>query len=50
MIKDPLARNVGVNHAHAASVPRQGHSGNLPGYGGPQVRYCRPLDVFWCIV
>jgi hypothetical protein len=40
MIKDPLARNVGVNHAHAATVPRQGHSGNLPGYGGPQ--YGRP--------
>lgn len=33
MIKDPLARNISVpDH-----VPRQGHSGNLPGYGGPTV-------------
>ena len=31
MIKDPLARNVDV-------TPRQGHSGNLPGYGNPSVR------------
>jgi hypothetical protein len=31
MIKDPLARNI------APDVPRQGHSGNLPGYGGPTV-------------
>ena len=37
MIKDPLARNI------APEAPRQGHSGNLPGYGGPTVRvqfYC----------
>jgi hypothetical protein len=33
MIKDPLARNI-PDHP----VPRQGHSGNLPGYGGPAVR------------
>ena len=32
MIKDPLARNIDVPHQ-----PRQGHSGNLPGYGAPQV-------------
>lgn len=32
MIKDPLARNIEVG------VPRQGHSGNLPGYGNPNVR------------
>ena len=31
MIKDPLARNVEV------PPPRQGHSGDLPGYGKPQV-------------
>lgn len=31
MIKDPLARNI------APEAPRQGHSGNLPGYGGPAV-------------
>lgn len=30
MIKDPLARNI-------PDVPRHGHSGNLPGYGGPNV-------------
>jgi hypothetical protein len=33
MIKDPLARNI-------PEVPRHGHSGNLPGYGGPNVRVC----------
>jgi hypothetical protein len=33
MIKDPLARNV-----TSQDTPRQGHSGNLPGYGGPTVR------------
>lgn len=38
MIKDPLARNIGP------PAPRQGHSGNLPGYGAPQVR------VILCIV
>jgi hypothetical protein len=36
MIKDPLARNI------APDPPRQGHSGNLPGYGGPSVRYIVP--------
>jgi hypothetical protein len=36
MMKDPLARNSGLG---AADTPRQGHSGNLPGYGqGPTVR------------
>lgn len=39
MIKDPLARNIDV-----PPPPRQGHSGNLPGYGGPQVR------VFWMVL
>jgi hypothetical protein len=33
MIKDPLARNISMPD----NVPRQGHSGNLPGYGGPGV-------------
>lgn len=33
MIKDPLARNI-------PDVPHHGHSGNLPGYGGPTVRFC----------
>lgn len=33
MIKDPLARNI------APEAPRQGHSGNLPGYGGPAVSF-----------
>ena len=33
MIMDPLARNVGT-------IPNQGHSGNLPGYG-PSVRLLR---------
>ena len=34
MIKDPLARNVDVG------PPRQGHSGNLPGYGSHQATVC----------
>jgi len=40
MIKDPLARNIDVPH----NQPRQGHSGNLPGYGGPQV--CTNVDYY----
>ena len=39
MIKDPLARNIGP-----PAAPRQGHSGNLPGYGAPQVS-CRVVVV-----
>jgi hypothetical protein len=37
MMKDPLARNSGGG----GDTPRQGHSGNLPGYGGPTVRNFR---------
>jgi hypothetical protein len=39
MIKDPLARNI-------PDVPRHGHSGNLPGYGGPTVSSCFALLIF----
>jgi hypothetical protein len=47
MVKDPLARN----HTQASDVPRQGHSGNLPGYGGPTVRVARVcVCVFVCFV
>jgi hypothetical protein len=42
MIKDPLARNI-------PDVPRHGHSGNLPGYGGPNVRFFYCLCVCRCI-
>jgi hypothetical protein len=35
MIRDPLARNI----PDPVSVPRQGYSGNLPGYGSPAVRF-----------
>jgi hypothetical protein len=42
MIKDPLARNI------TPDVPRQGHSGNLPGYGGPTVRFTVALFCCCC--
>jgi hypothetical protein len=41
MIKDPLARNI------APEAPRQGHSGNLPGYGGPTVRINSNIFVYF---
>ena len=40
MIKDPLARNVAVDaHHQQQHFPSRGHSGNLPGYGGPSVSF-----------
>jgi len=54
MIKDPLARNVqsgGNNGSYPAQppyVPRQGHSGNLPGYNRSQVRIFLVLS-FLCV-
>lgn len=41
MIRDPLARNI----PDPVSVPRQGHSGNLPGYGGSSVRIL--IHLLW---
>lgn len=43
MIKDPLARNIPTGPPQVHHVPRQGHSGDLPGYNRSQVS-----DILCC--